>query len=162
MRKAMWQDATFLGRSYGQVSTKFHGRLLAGRRVGDCVHRCVARLMLPPSMGPVQPDKRSLPMNWTQIEGKWEKLKSDAKVQWSKLTEEDLKDIGGRLDRLTHTVMDRYGVKKEQAQKEIEDWTNRLRAKLGSFGSSQGEHPEATGEADMPGDGSGRGGEPPH
>ena len=71
-------------------------------------------------------------MNWTQVEGKWEQLKGDVKTRWGKLTEDDLKVVGGQLDRLVGKIVERYGVKKEQAQRDIEEWVDRLRMKLGA------------------------------
>jgi uncharacterized protein YjbJ (UPF0337 family) len=86
--------------------------------------------------------KGAFPMNWTQVEGKWEEVKGDAKAKWAKLTDDDLKAVGGQLDRLTGKIVERYGVKKEQAQKDIEDWVNRIRAKLDSLGGQAGERSE--------------------
>jgi uncharacterized protein YjbJ (UPF0337 family) len=100
-------------------------------------------------------------MNWTELEGKWEKLKGEAKVQWNKFTEEDLKSIGGKLDRLTQTVADRYGVKKEQAQKEVDEWANKLRAKFGAAGNPSGEAGDAASRAAEPKGNGGPGAEPP-
>ena len=73
-------------------------------------------------------------MNWTQIEGKWDQLKDDAKSKWGKLTDDDLKMVGGKVDQLAGKIVERYGVKKEQAHKEIEEWVDRLRAKLDGIG----------------------------
>lgn len=62
-------------------------------------------------------------MNWDQIEGKWEQLKGAAKEKWGKLTDDDLTVIEGKRDQLVGRLQERYGYTKEQAEKEIEDWT---------------------------------------
>ena len=61
-------------------------------------------------------------MNWDQIEGKWEKLKGKAKVQWGKLTDDDWKIVEGKRDQLAGKIQERYGYTKEQAEKELNDW----------------------------------------
>lgn len=65
-------------------------------------------------------------MNWTQIEGKWTQLKADAKTQWGKLTDDDLKVVGGSFDNLVGKVVERYGVRKEQAHEQVSAWADRL------------------------------------
>ena len=92
-------------------------------------------------------------MNWTQIEGKWDQVKGDAKSKWGKLTDDDLKVVGGKLDQLAGKIVERYGVKKEQAHKDIEEWADRLRAKLDGIGkpSKPGEtRPSADATPDRP------------
>lgn len=87
-------------------------------------------------------------MNWTQIEGKWEQLKGDAKAKWGKLTDDDLRAVGGRLDSLAGKIVERYGVKKEQAHKDIEEWSHRLRDKLDALGKAAERHEDAAIEHD--------------
>jgi uncharacterized protein YjbJ (UPF0337 family) len=65
-------------------------------------------------------------MNWTQIEGKWAEVKADAKSQWAKLTDDDLKVVEGRFDHLVGKVVERYGVEKEQARAQVTEWANRV------------------------------------
>jgi uncharacterized protein YjbJ (UPF0337 family) len=49
-------------------------------------------------------------MNWTQIEGKWEQLKGGVKSTWGKLTDDDIKVIGGKFDSLVGKVVECYGL----------------------------------------------------
>ena len=67
-------------------------------------------------------------MNWTQIEGKWAQLKGDAKSQWAKLTDDDLKQVAGRFDNLVGKLVERYGVEKEQARTQVSAWAERIGA----------------------------------
>jgi len=73
-------------------------------------------------------------MNWTQIESKWEQLKSDAKAEWGRLTDTDLQAIRGNRDQLVGKIVERYGVLKANAQKDVEQWTQRMRTKLDAIG----------------------------
>ena len=78
-------------------------------------------------------------MNWTQIEGKWDQLKGDVKSKWAKLTDDDIKFVGGKLDKLVGKVIERYGVKKEQAHHQVNEWADRLEAQIGAIGRQAGE-----------------------
>ncbi len=69
-------------------------------------------------------------MNWTQIEGKWASIQGEAKSQWAKLTDEDLKGIEGKFDNLVGKVVERYGVRKEQAHSQVTAWADRLGQKI--------------------------------
>ena len=58
-------------------------------------------------------------MNWDQIEGKWKQAKGQAKQQWGKLTDDELDVIGGKRDALVGVVQEKYGVAKEEAEKQV-------------------------------------------
>lgn len=61
-------------------------------------------------------------MNWDQIEGKWKEFKGKAKQNWGKLTDGDLDVIEGSRDELIGKVQYRYGVAREEAEREVDDW----------------------------------------
>jgi len=61
-------------------------------------------------------------MNWDQIEGKWKQLKGSAKERWGKLTDDDLDTIAGKRDQLAGQLQEKYGITKEQAEAEIDQW----------------------------------------
>ena len=61
-------------------------------------------------------------MNWDQVEGKWKQIKGEAKTRWGKLTDDDLDTVAGQRDKLVGTVQERYGIAKDQAQREVEDF----------------------------------------
>ena len=61
-------------------------------------------------------------MNWDRIEGNWKQLTGKAKVQWGKLTDDDLDVIGGRRDQLAGKLQERYGIAKDAADKQIDAW----------------------------------------
>jgi uncharacterized protein YjbJ (UPF0337 family) len=61
-------------------------------------------------------------MNWDQIEGKWEQLKGGLKMKWAKLTDDDLDFIAGKKDQLIGRIQERYGISKEEAQNQVENW----------------------------------------
>lgn len=61
-------------------------------------------------------------MNWDQIEGKWKQAKGAIKQKWGKLTDDDLDVINGKQDVLVGKIQERYGITKEEAQKQLDSW----------------------------------------
>jgi len=61
-------------------------------------------------------------MNWDRIEGNWKQFKGRAKMQWGKLTDDDLEVVSGRREELAGRIQARYGVAREEAHRQIEDW----------------------------------------
>jgi uncharacterized protein YjbJ (UPF0337 family) len=62
-------------------------------------------------------------MNWDQIEGKWKQVKGSAKQQWAKLTDDDLTYISGKKDELIGRIQERYGISREEAQRQADQWS---------------------------------------
>jgi len=67
-------------------------------------------------------------MNADELKGKWKQLKGTAKERWGKLTDDDLDVIDGQRDQLIGKIQERYGLAREAAQKQVEEW-NTLAAK---------------------------------
>ena len=65
-------------------------------------------------------------MNWDQVEGKWKQVKGTAKAKWGKLTDDDLEVIAGDRERLAGKLQERYGIVKEEAEKQIDQWLERV------------------------------------
>ena len=61
-------------------------------------------------------------MDWNRVEGNWKQLKGRAKQQWGKLTDDDLTASNGRRDELAGKVQERYGIAKDVARKQVDDW----------------------------------------
>ena len=62
-------------------------------------------------------------MNWDQIEGKWKQSAGVVKQKWGKLTDDDLTVIAGKKDELVGKIQERYGIAKEAAQKQVDEFT---------------------------------------
>jgi uncharacterized protein YjbJ (UPF0337 family) len=65
-------------------------------------------------------------MNWDQISGNWKQLKGKVKEKWGKLTDNDLTTIEGKRDQLAGKLQERYGYAKEQAEKELDEFSRAL------------------------------------
>jgi uncharacterized protein YjbJ (UPF0337 family) len=64
---------------------------------------------------------------WDQIVGKWKQVKGDVRTRWGKLTDDDLEQIAGEREKLAGKLQERYGIAKEDINKEIDDWANKLK-----------------------------------
>jgi uncharacterized protein YjbJ (UPF0337 family) len=61
-------------------------------------------------------------MNWDTVKGEWKQFRGKVKEQWGKLTDDDLDRIEGKRDQLVGAVQKRYGVAKEEAEKQLRDF----------------------------------------
>ncbi len=64
-------------------------------------------------------------MNWDRIEGEWKQFKGKAKEQWGKLTDDELDVVAGKRDQLSGAIQQRYGVAKDEAEKQLDAWASR-------------------------------------
>ena len=61
-------------------------------------------------------------MNWDRVEGNWKQFSGKVKEKWGKLTDDDITVIGGRQEQLIGRIQKRYGMAKEEAEKEVKEW----------------------------------------
>lgn len=61
-------------------------------------------------------------MNTDILEGKWKQLKGTIRDKWGKLTDDDVDRIAGNYEKFEGTLQERYGWKKEEASKALNDW----------------------------------------
>jgi uncharacterized protein YjbJ (UPF0337 family) len=66
-------------------------------------------------------------MNWDQVEGRWKEFTGQVKQKWGKLTDDDLTTIKGKREELSGILQQRYGMVKEQAERELDDFLTTLR-----------------------------------
>jgi uncharacterized protein YjbJ (UPF0337 family) len=70
----------------------------------------------------LNPADKDITMNWDQIQGNWKQVIGHAKEQWGKLTDDDLDVVAGRRDQLAGKIQERYGVAKDEAEKQLAEW----------------------------------------
>ncbi|HEV8122297.1 MAG TPA: CsbD family protein [Candidatus Polarisedimenticolia bacterium] len=58
-------------------------------------------------------------LNQDVFKGKWKQIRGQAKVWWGKLTDDDLNQVDGNVDKLVGRLQERYGYAKEDAEKEV-------------------------------------------
>jgi len=81
-------------------------------------------------------------MNWDQIEGKWKQYSGKAKEKWGKLTNDDLDVIRGRRDQLIGKIQERYGIIKQEAEKQVDEFMRSCRSEDSVVEMRQNHHEE--------------------
>jgi uncharacterized protein YjbJ (UPF0337 family) len=61
-------------------------------------------------------------MNWDRVEGNWKEFKGQVQEKWGKLTNDDLDVIEGKRMQLSGRLQQRYGVAKDEAERQIDSW----------------------------------------
>jgi uncharacterized protein YjbJ (UPF0337 family) len=61
-------------------------------------------------------------MNSDQLRGKWKQMKGSVKERWGKLTDDDVDIINGQNDQLVGRIQEKYGIAREEAQRQVDDW----------------------------------------
>jgi uncharacterized protein YjbJ (UPF0337 family) len=69
-------------------------------------------------------------MNWNAVETRWSHLKSDLKAHWARLTDEDIERLGAKREKLVGKLVERYGILKEDAEKQVDEWTRKVASTL--------------------------------
>lgn len=64
-------------------------------------------------------------MDTDRVAGMWKQMKGKVKQQWGKLTDDDLKQLEGHSDLLAGKLQQRYGLAKEEAQRQAKDFCSR-------------------------------------
>jgi uncharacterized protein YjbJ (UPF0337 family) len=65
-------------------------------------------------------------MNWDRIAGDWKQFTGKVKEQWGKLTDDDLTYVSGKRDQLVGRIQERYGIAKDEAERQLKDWERSL------------------------------------
>lgn len=63
-------------------------------------------------------------MNQDIAEGNWKQLKGRVKEKWGQLTDDEVDQINGRRDNFTGKLQEKYGMRREEAEKEWDRLTN--------------------------------------
>ena len=57
--------------------------------------------------------------------GMWEQLKGRVRQQWGKLTDQDLEQLRGHVEELAGKIQQRYGLVKEEAERQAREFRSR-------------------------------------
>ncbi len=64
-------------------------------------------------------------MNEDTISGNWKQFKGKVKEAWGKLTDDDLDVIAGKRDQMVGKMQERYGIAKDEAERQVSEWETR-------------------------------------
>src|ERR1039457_4184061 len=65
-------------------------------------------------------------MNWDRIQADRKQFKGQAKQRWGKLTHDNLDILDGRREQLVGRIQEAYGISKDEADGQINDWQKSL------------------------------------
>jgi uncharacterized protein YjbJ (UPF0337 family) len=65
-------------------------------------------------------------MNWDVLKGQWKQMTGKVKAKWGKLSDDDLTTIGGKKHEFLGKLQERYGYKKDQAEKELDEFLHAM------------------------------------
>ena len=63
-----------------------------------------------------------LVFNEDQLKGKWKQFKGELKKKWGNFTDDDILYIEGSRDKLEGKIQERYGDRKNEVRKWIDEW----------------------------------------
>jgi uncharacterized protein YjbJ (UPF0337 family) len=67
-------------------------------------------------------------MNNDILAGNWKQFKGNMLEQWGKLTDDDLDVAAGRRDQIVGKLQERYGLAKDEAERQIKEFEDRYKA----------------------------------
>jgi uncharacterized protein YjbJ (UPF0337 family) len=64
--------------------------------------------------------------NWEQVAGKWKQFSGQVKKKWGNLSDDELMQVNGRRDILVGKIQEKYGIAREEANQQIDEWIMKL------------------------------------
>jgi uncharacterized protein YjbJ (UPF0337 family) len=61
-------------------------------------------------------------MNTDILKGKWNQMKGTVRTRWGKITDDDVAQIQGDVEKMIGKLQERYGYNRQQAEKELNDF----------------------------------------
>lgn len=61
-------------------------------------------------------------MNQNILEGKWKQLRGSIREKWGQLTDDEVDQVGGKRDKLSGYLQERYGYTQVEAEQQIDDF----------------------------------------
>lgn len=63
---------------------------------------------------------------WTDLQANWQDSIGSIKDRWADLTEEELLNVNGDREALVSLVQEKYGLARDAAENEVNDWASTL------------------------------------
>ena len=64
---------------------------------------------------------------WNKVSGNWKRMKGAVKQRWGKLTHNEIREAQGRREALNGFIQSRYGIDRETADRQIDEWLKTLK-----------------------------------
>jgi uncharacterized protein YjbJ (UPF0337 family) len=59
---------------------------------------------------------------WDKISGNWKRFKGSVRQRWGKLTSNEIQQAQGKREALNGFIQSRYGIDREAADRQIDEW----------------------------------------
>jgi uncharacterized protein YjbJ (UPF0337 family) len=110
-------------------------RILVAALVGSLLLTPAALAQTPPAAAAnpqaapqAAPAKETLRTRaWNKVSGNWKRMKGAVKQRWGKLTHNEITEARGRREELNGFIQSRYGIDRESADRQIDDWLKTLK-----------------------------------
>ncbi len=66
-------------------------------------------------------------MNWDRIAGNWKQFRGKIRERWGKLTDDELETIAGKRDQLIGKLQRSYGITRDEAERQVDEWHTGLK-----------------------------------
>ncbi len=73
----------------------------------------------------IRPGSPTIIVNHDQLQGKWKQCKGELKQRWVDFTDDDLLAIEGSVDKLEGKIQERYGDRREEVKRWVDEWFDR-------------------------------------
>nr|MBV6629087.1 CsbD family protein [Oceanococcus sp. HetDA_MAG_MS8] len=64
--------------------------------------------------------------NSDKLKGQWKQIKGDLRERWGKLTNDEVEQIDGQEQNLVGKIQEKYGIAKEEAQSQVNNFLSKL------------------------------------
>jgi uncharacterized protein YjbJ (UPF0337 family) len=71
--------------------------------------------------------QQEIGMNRERFEGNWKQLGGKVNERWGRLTNDPQRELAGRRTQVAGRIQKRYGIAKEEAARQLEDFLDRNR-----------------------------------
>ena len=65
-------------------------------------------------------------MNWDTVKGNWKQMTGKVKEEWGDLTDNEIMEAKGDRDQLVGKIQAKYGIAKEEAEKQVDKFAAKL------------------------------------
>jgi uncharacterized protein YjbJ (UPF0337 family) len=76
---------------------------------------------------PAPPKETLRSKAWNKVSGNWKRMKGAVKERWGKLTHNEIQEARGRREALNGFIQSRYGIDRESADRQIDEWLKTLK-----------------------------------
>ncbi|WP_295317401.1 CsbD family protein [Roseobacter sp.] len=67
-------------------------------------------------------------MNFDVIKGNWNQMRGEVQSEWGKLTDDEVAETEGDARQLLGLIQERYGLAKDEAERQMNDFIARQKA----------------------------------